>query len=168
MSPQFIVGKNYTKWCGYCKVIKDEYENIKTRFKKDNITFMDFDGDNSLKENIQKLYGDKKVPAELFNGFPTLFVINKDTWETKIYNGKNIKNPDEPNATPNPEFEKWLTEIVNEKKGGRRKRGLSRRRKQKGGYKWSVRVSRKKTKRTASKRAAVAAAADTATTYTKK
>lgn len=156
MSPaNIVVGRLYAKWCPHCIKIEKTYPAMVDSIEKNypQAEFIDIE-DVVKDKKLNEIYGNETIPK--LEGFPTFFIYNKTTKDTQIYNGE----------TDVDAVKKWIIENLPQKTGRRRRR-RARRGTQRGGYKWSVRTSRKKTKRTAaSKRAAAAAAA--ATSYTKK
>jgi thiol-disulfide isomerase/thioredoxin len=130
-TPQWIVGKVFAKWCGYCITLKGEWEKLKTVMKKEKggavefIEIEDIEMENKLHEMNQTYFqkGNKKVSS---TGFPTIFMFQVAN-PSKTLNYYNRSDGERIMI----DLKTWIkknmsgsvSSVKSETKGGRRKTG---------------------------------------------
>lgn len=82
-----IIGKVYANWCGYCKMLKPEWDILKENIKGNkNIQIQEVEIEEKKKMNQLK----KKYPKLMIKGYPTIFKITGKKIE--YYTGERLAN----------------------------------------------------------------------------
>jgi thiol-disulfide isomerase/thioredoxin len=81
------IGKVYAKWCGYCKVLKPEWDIMKRTLKKNkDVEIVQVEINQTAKLNKLK----KKYPDLVIKGYPTIFKIDNNG--IQYYSGERLAN----------------------------------------------------------------------------
>jgi thiol-disulfide isomerase/thioredoxin len=81
------IGKVYAKWCGYCKVLKPEWDIMKRSLKRNkDVEIVQVEINQTAKLNKLK----KKYPDLVIKGYPTIFKIDNNG--IQYYSGERLAN----------------------------------------------------------------------------
>lgn len=85
MNKQIIIGKIYADRCGYCQILKPEWNKLKMETQNKNIKFVEIEqGQHNKMVKFQKQYPNLEV-----NGYPTIFKIYPNK-QIEYYTGDRI------------------------------------------------------------------------------
>ena len=120
-----IIGKIYAEWCGYCQMLKPQWDEMKEKLdSKTQIIDLEIGEKDKLNDLL------KKYPKLEVSGYPTIFKIKNENIE--YYSGDRSAN----------DLLRWAS-----KKSGKSKGRKSKGRKSKKGGKSKKKINRKSKKR---------------------
>ena len=105
-----IIGKIYAEWCGYCQMLKPQWDEMKEKLdSKTQIIDLEIGEKDKLNDLL------KKYPKLEVSGYPTIFKIKNENIE--YYSGDRSAD----------DLLKWASKKgVKSKKGGKSKKKINR------------------------------------------
>ena len=110
---QPIVGKIYATQCGYCQMLKPEWDKMKSNIgnKTNQLQIVEIEANETAKMEDFK----RKYPKLQVNGYPTIFKIHTNN-HIEYYSGERTA----------PAMQKWALQKNAKKQTFRRKGGIKK------------------------------------------
>lgn len=96
---KIIIGRIYAHWCGYCKLLKPEWKNMKNQIKlklksipNTRVYYINIEqkNENEKVDKVNRMYLENSDEKLISKGYPTLFRIENGKLE--YYNGERNAN----------------------------------------------------------------------------